>query len=122
LGDSLQSTSTKGVGQGNGAGPAIWAVVSTPVLEMMCKNRHGAVFRLAISGESIKLVGFAFVDDSDTIQTASDLDGDIDELLFAAQQGLDCFVGGMSTTGGQVSAPGGQVSPKKCWWYLINFV
>jgi hypothetical protein len=112
----------QGVGQGNGAGPAIWAVVSTPVLEMMRKNGHGAVFRLAISGASIKLVGFAFVDDSDIIQTASELDGDIDELLFAAQQGLDCFVGGMSATGGQVSAPGGQVNPKKCWWYLINFV
>ena len=112
----------QGVGQGNGAGPAIWAVVSTPVLEMMRKQGHGAVFKMAIKGDDIRLVGFAFVDDSDILQTASHLDGDISELLQQAQQGLDCFVGGMSATGGQVSAPSeGQVNPKKCWWYLINF-
>jgi hypothetical protein len=112
---AIPTTPPQGVGQGNGAGPAIWAVVSTPVLEMMRKNGHGAVFRLAIKGEDVRMVGFAFVDDSDILQTATHLDGDIDELLVQAQTGLDCFVGGMSATGGQAK-------PIKCWWYLINFL
>ena len=112
---AIPTTPPQGVGQGNGAGPAIWAVVSTPVLEMMRKHSHGAVFRLAITGPDVRMVGFAFVDDSDILQTASHLDGDIDELLLQAQTGLDCFVGGMAATGGQVK-------PIKCWWYLINFL
>ena len=108
----------QGVGQGNGAGPAIWAVVSTPVLEMMRSQGHGAVFRLAISPQDVKLVGFAFVDDSDIIQTATHLDGPIEDLLEAAQAGLNCFVGGMNATGGQVNP---KTLSKKCWWYLIHF-
>ena len=112
---AIPTTPPQGVGQGNGAGPAIWAVVSTPVLEMMRKHGHGAVFRLAIKGPDVRMVGFAFVDDSDLLQTASHLDGDIDELLHQAQTGLDCFVGGMAATGGQAK-------PIKCWWYLINFL
>ncbi len=31
-----------GVGQGNGAGPAIWAVVSTPLLAMLCSAGVGS--------------------------------------------------------------------------------
>ena len=31
----------QGVGQGNGSGPVIWAVVSTPVLNMLRKLGHG---------------------------------------------------------------------------------
>jgi hypothetical protein len=92
------------VGQGNGAGLAIWAVVSTPVLKMMrTKQGHGAVFRLAISPNDVKLVGFAFVDDSNIIQTATHLDGPVEDLLAEAQAHLDCFVGGMNATGGQIN-------------------
>merc|ERR1712155_477925 len=61
----------QGVGQGNGAGPAIWVVVSTPVLNMLRTKGHGAYFKLAISGEEFLLVGFAFVDDGNAVQTAS---------------------------------------------------
>ena len=58
----------QGAGQGNGASPAIWAVVSTPVLNMLHAAGHGVSFRLAITEDSFNLVGFAFVDDSDVIQ------------------------------------------------------
>jgi hypothetical protein len=33
--DPTQETPIQGVGQGNGAGPTIWAVVSSPVLDML---------------------------------------------------------------------------------------
>jgi hypothetical protein len=58
-------------GQGNGAGPIPWAVVSTPVLKVMRAEGFGTFFKACISGESIRFVGYSFVDDTDlTIQTA----------------------------------------------------
>ena len=112
--DSLHQP-PQGLGQGNGNGPQTWAVVSTPVLEMMRTAGHGASFKLAISGGEIRLVGFAFVDDSDVIQTAATPDTSSWEIADQAQIGLNRFVGG-------VRATGGDPQPKKCWWYLIEFL
>jgi hypothetical protein len=105
----------QGLGQGNGAGPGIWAVVSTPVFNLLRQQGYGATFELAISGGEVKLVGFAFVDDSDIIQTAASLDETSIELNTKAQAAVDTFVEGMRATGGQVR-------PDKCWWYQIEFV
>ena len=55
------------MGQGNGAGPQIWAVVSTPVLNMLRKEGYGAFFEASISGEKLTFVGYAFVDDTDLV-------------------------------------------------------
>ena len=104
----------QGLGQGNGAGPAIWAVVSSPVLEMLRSSGHGASFELAISRDTVQLVGFAFVDDSDLIETAASLDELSHQILARSQRGLDTFVGGMAATGGQVR-------PDKCRWCQISF-
>jgi hypothetical protein len=38
-----------GIGQGNGGGPAIWAVVSSPVLNLMCSSGYGAEFICPLS-------------------------------------------------------------------------
>ena len=51
-----------GVGQGNGAGPAIWAAVSTPVLNLMREEGFGTFFKTAIADEEIHFVGYAFVE------------------------------------------------------------
>jgi hypothetical protein len=93
----------QGLGQGtNGAAPAIWALVSTPVLNMLREQEFGAAFRLAISGRAINLVGYAFVDDSDIIQTAAIGDTDIAAVFDKAQDGINTCIGGMKATGGQV--------------------
>jgi hypothetical protein len=39
-----------GIGQGNGAGSAIWAVVSTPVLKMMKDEGFGFMYKTSIEG------------------------------------------------------------------------
>jgi hypothetical protein len=57
----------QGVGQGNGAGPQIWTLVSTPVLNMLRAEGLGAEFQSALSKISTTLVGFAFVDDTDLV-------------------------------------------------------
>jgi hypothetical protein len=58
------------MGQGNGAGPQIWALVSTPVLDLLRAEGYGAVFKAVISGQEIHFVGYDFVDDVDLIATA----------------------------------------------------
>jgi len=58
-----------GISQGNGAGPQIWAAVSSPLLELMKEDRFFAMLVGAFSLVSQSLVGFAFVDDTDLCVT-----------------------------------------------------
>ena len=60
----------QGVGQGNGAGPQIWAVVSTPIFNMLQSMGFGAFFKATISGEELQFGGFAIVDDADLVESA----------------------------------------------------
>ena len=76
-----------GICQGNGAGPAIWALVSSPLLKMLRDAGYGAQLHSAIGDTFIHLSGFAFVDDADTIQTGQ-LTDTADEVLREAQAQL----------------------------------
>jgi hypothetical protein len=54
------------LGQGNGTGPQIGAVASkTPVLHYLRSEGCGVAFRTSISGDVIRFVSYAFVDDTD---------------------------------------------------------
>ena len=57
-----------GVGQGNGCGPQVWAVISTAMFQVMKKRGLTTSFETPISKRSLDLCGFAFVDDTDLIQ------------------------------------------------------
>ena len=63
-----------GVGQGNGAGPAIWAVISTIFFNTLRKNGFGALLSAPFSKIDINLAGFGSVDDTDLLQTGLDTD------------------------------------------------
>jgi hypothetical protein len=58
-----------GAGQSNGADPAIWALVSTPVLKMMKDEGFGFMYKTSIEGKRLQFVGYSFVDDTDIIQS-----------------------------------------------------
>jgi hypothetical protein len=95
-GDSIQQfcgalwdVPIQGVGQGNGAGPQIWAVVSTPVLNMLRAKGYGAFFRTVLSGESISFVGYAFVDDTDLIISPDDTTATGNDVAARMQALLD---------------------------------
>jgi hypothetical protein len=62
-----------GICQGNGAGPSIWAVVSSPILNLLRTKGYGIFFTTPISNSQICFSGYAFVDDSDLIQVLSAL-------------------------------------------------
>jgi len=60
-----------GIGQGNGAGPQIWAVVSMPLFQILHQEGFLATIICAMSLQQQTLGGFAFVDDMDLIVTDS---------------------------------------------------
>jgi hypothetical protein len=102
----------QGVGQGNGAGPQIWALVSSPVLNMLRESGLGATFLSALSRMSTTLVGFAFVDDTDLITSGPLMS--LQEVLSRIQQSLTTWEGGIRATGGAIE-------PRKSHWYLVDF-
>ena len=104
----------QGVGQGNGAGPMMWAVISTPILEMMREAGFGSFFKASISGEQIRIVGYAFVDDTDLMQSARNPTDNFLDVADYMQQGLTLFEGLMN-------AAGQCISPEKSLWYLVSF-
>jgi hypothetical protein len=54
--------------QGYGASPAIWAVGSTHILNMLWAAKLGFFLVTSINQQSICLVGFSFVSDTGIIQ------------------------------------------------------
>jgi hypothetical protein len=102
----------QGVGQGNGAGPQIWALVSTPVLNMLRSQGLGATFVSALSKLQTTLVGFAFVDDTELVTSGPEMS--IEEVKACIQESLIAWEGGIRATGGAIE-------PRKSHWYLIDF-
>jgi hypothetical protein len=102
----------QGVGQGNGAGPQIWALVSTPVLNMLRSQGLGASFVSALLKLQTTLVGFAFVDDTDLVTSGPDMS--IEDVKSRIQESLIAWEGGIQATGGAIK-------PQKSHWYLVDF-
>ena len=90
-----------GASQGNAAGPAIWALVSSPLLDILKKKGYGAEFISPIRKEFFHMCGFAFVDDTDTIQTAKH-GTTTEELLEITQEELDLWECLIRSTGGAI--------------------
>lgn len=53
--------------QGNGAGPPIWVVLSTPILDIQIAADLGSFITTAITQRTIRLISFSFVNDTNTI-------------------------------------------------------
>jgi len=101
-----------GIGQGNGAGPHIWVVVSSPMLDVMRSDGFYAQVLLAISLLSQQIVSFAFVDDTDLCMFGHHVNSQ--NITNEMQQSVNYWEGLLRTTGGALI-------PNKCFWYLIDF-
>jgi hypothetical protein len=102
-----------GVGQGNGAGPAIWAVVSTPILNMIRKKGYGCTLFGPMSHRKIYFVGYTFVDDTDLIYSNATA-SNYKEVINGLQSSIKTWDNGLKATGGALV-------PEKTFWYLIDF-
>jgi hypothetical protein len=112
-GGNIWLVSIHGIGQGNGAGPAIWAVVSTPLLNVLRDKGFGCEIICPLSSKFFKFVGYAFVDDTDVIQSAL-----IETPELAIQQlqsAIDTWEISLKTTCGALV-------PEKTVWWLVSFV
>jgi hypothetical protein len=93
-----------GIGQGNGAGPAIWATTSSPLLDEQRHNNCG--LKLELSDSTIcHIPSFTFVDDNDMNQNVSDESN----ITKESQQALDIWDRSLKATGGACA-------PEKCSW------
>ncbi len=104
-GDSLQSflgtNSSKpiqGLGQGNGASPAIWAIVSSPILDSVHNAGYGVKLRSSASKSKITAVGNGFVDDMDLL-AADDTNHSVAAIAQSMQEGLDRWESGLRQVG-----------------------
>jgi hypothetical protein len=103
-----------GVGQGNGAGPAIWAAISTVLLEVMDSKGFGANLYGALTKRLCSLIGYAFVDDTDLVHTATDPNIPISSLTDKFQSAVDHW-------NGLLAATGGAIEPSKSFIYILDF-
>jgi hypothetical protein len=108
-------TPFQGALQGNGASPATWVIISTPLLNMLCSAGNGGHFIDAILKNQSHSVGYSFVDDTDLIQfDARDQSMREEEVLDRMQESINCWEGGLKSTGGAIV-------PQKSFVYPIIF-
>ena len=100
----------QGMGQGNGAGPTIWAIISSTIFEELHSQGASTEFCYALSNGLFWLCGFAYVDDSDLIA-----DGDSPEVAHAKLQKI------LKKWDKLMEVNGGAIATDKCWWYLVGF-
>ena len=98
-----------GILQGNGAGPCIWVMLSSPILDMLSHTGNGAVLNLG-NGETVKVVAFAFVDDIDLIQKLPK-----ENPLAALQHDFDIWNKGLQTASGALVW-------EKCDVYILQYL
>ena len=118
LAKDLDKVVIQGCGQGNGAGPPMWTMISTVILDMLRAAGYGIKFQSALSSQQTNFAGFAFVDDTDLI-TSPGLQSDYKqttpaEIVSTAQGGADMWEGG-------IRASGGALEPSKSFWVMIHF-
>ncbi len=104
----------QGIGQGNGAGPTIWAAISVPLIEMLKISGYGVEMASALSQEVTSLSCYAFVDDCDVIQVAKSTATSGTEVADQIQAAMNTWDGGLRATGGALV-------PRKSFWYLLDF-
>jgi len=113
-GTEIWAVLVPGIGQGNGARPQIWAVISTPILNLLRQEGYGAAFKATISSDQIQFAGYSFVDDMDLIQTGPTIYSSSVETLLIMQAALDLWNDGLRATGGALV-------PAKSFRYAIDF-
>jgi hypothetical protein len=98
-GDSIQTyreedTRFHGILQGNGAGPTIWTMMSSPMLNRIRYKGLGTRIKLS-EEEEINIPAFAFVDDVDLLQELKNEDD-----THSPQEAVSEWQDSVNSTGG----------------------
>jgi len=89
-----------GIGQGNGTGLHIWAVVSTPLFNILRQEGFVAQFICTLSTQHRALAGLAFVDDTDLI--VNDISNIMQAVIEKMQNLLTMWHRLLHATGGKL--------------------
>jgi hypothetical protein len=79
---------------------------------LLCSKGFGCKFSSPISQDTLQFIGYAFVDDTDVIE--SKLNRNYAEVVKNLQQAVDTWEGGLKATCGAIV-------PEETFWYLIDF-
>ena len=104
----------QGILQGNQFGPPSWAIVSSPIFDMLRAEGYGLRMCSPLSRSKIHLAGLGFVDDTDTPQNGRKSTDTSEDVIRYAQKTVDHWNGGIRTTGGALD-------PGKTYFYDIDF-
>ncbi len=105
---------TQGLGQGNGASPAGWCVISIMILWAHGAKGHGAQFKAPMSQVRWSLLTILYVDDTDLLHLNMEGDESVQEVHLALQQSIENW-------GKLLIATGGSLKPDKCFFHLLDF-
>ena len=108
------STAPNGLGQGNGAGPAIWSVVSSKMFQVMHKRGAATTISSPLTNATIDVCGFAFVDDTDLIAMSPEGTNDRSDAKNRMQHVVNEWESVSKVTGGELV-------PSKCWSWIMSF-
>jgi hypothetical protein len=86
---SLIEIKTQGLGQGNGASPAGWCVISIMILRAHGKKGHGARFVAPMSCVKRSLSTILYVNDTDLLHLNMERDESVWEIHRSLQQSVD---------------------------------
>ena len=102
-----------GIGQGNGYGPAIWALISSPLLTIMRQQGYGTNIHSPITKETLQMSGFSFVDDTDQCEMMM-TNRDWTSHKIATQESLTLWESLLRSTGGAIE-------PTKSDWTKLKY-
>jgi hypothetical protein len=105
---------TQGLGQGNGASPAGWCVISIVILRAHGAKGHGAHFMASMSLVRCSLSAILYVDNTDLLHINMDAEESIVEVHAAIQRAIENW-------GRLLIATGRTLKPEKCFYHLIDF-
>jgi hypothetical protein len=106
---SAQEHPLHGILQGNGAGPCIWVMVSSPLFDHLRALNHGATTNDSVKGNTQRTPVFAFVDDADAVETTAN-----DDQPLTKPQAL------LTTWGRDLRTIGGNLKWSKCFWQWLK--
>ncbi len=105
----------QGLGQGNGAAPAGWCVISIMIPWAHRKKGHGAHFVASMSHARQSLSAILYVNDKDLLHLNMERSKTVWEVHRSLQQFIDSW-------GKLLIATGGSLKPDKCFFHLLDFV
>jgi len=88
-----------------GMGPQIWAAISSPIFEYICKQGYGAQFIASISQKHIHVASFGFVDDVDLLAANASTEQTQEQVVESLKGCLNSWGLGLWVSGGATISP-----------------